>query len=138
VLLLCPVDGGGTGAGEDGLGSSCPKSAHVTQNECAVGEDRCKLKAREGIAAFPGLHHFPGDLPMRTTQLVPALAALALLTACSDPLHPAMGRQIAPNGVRPAIGTYVGSGTRADTASVSTAQEPGEENRGSGYIGDGN
>ncbi|HEX2095148.1 MAG TPA: hypothetical protein VHG28_22300 [Longimicrobiaceae bacterium] len=72
---------------------------------------------------------------MRATRLVPALATLAVLSACSEPVQPVTERQVAPSGVSSDIGTYVGSGTRTDTASVSTVEEPREENRGSGYIG---
>ncbi len=72
---------------------------------------------------------------MRVTRLAPLLAALAVLSACADPVQPS-GRQIGPEDPRFDGGLYMGSGTSA-TPPASAAATSLDESRGSGYLGNG-
>jgi hypothetical protein len=76
-----------------------------------------------------------------TTRLTLALAALGLVTACSDPTEPSPG-QFLPGAQPHRIGSYMGSGLSVPDSTTppitpSTSGETSDERGGSGYVGSG-
>ena len=71
---------------------------------------------------------------MHTIRVLPLLATLAMLSACTDPLQPGSPARHAPERARLDSGIYMGTGHAIAPDSVTT---PGAE-RGSGYFGNGN
>lgn len=74
---------------------------------------------------------------MRTLRLATTLAVVAALSACGNPLQPAMERHATPGATRLYIGTYVGSGLSAGDSTFTASPDTDSVSRGPGYGGSG-
>lgn len=71
---------------------------------------------------------------MRTIRVLPLLATLAMLSACTDPLQPGTPARHAPEQARLDSGIYRGTGHAIAPDSVPASGA----DQGSGYFGNGN